>query len=99
MTRRAAVLALLLLLLAGPVSADAASRVPQGFAGVVLDGLMFPPAPGVDLGRELDTMVAGGVEIMGAGGGIAYGYTLPSGKDGPSIAVRIDTTHLPELHC
>jgi Glycosyl hydrolase family 53 len=62
MTRRSAVLALLLVLLAGATSANAAGRVPQGFVGAVLDGPVFPPAPGVDLGQELDTMVAVGVE-------------------------------------
>jgi hypothetical protein len=62
MIRRSTVLALLLVLLAGTASANAARRVPQGFVGAVLDGPIFPPAPGVDVGQELDTMVSAGVE-------------------------------------
>lgn len=62
MIRRRAVLALLVVLLANAGNASAAGRVPQGFVGAVLDGPLFPPAPGVDLARELDTMVSAGVE-------------------------------------
>jgi polysaccharide biosynthesis protein PslG len=43
-------------------AASAQPRVPQGFAGAVLDGPMFPVAPGVNLASELDTMVSAGVE-------------------------------------
>lgn len=52
----------------------------------------------VATGDALNSLT-GGVAITGAGGSILYGYTLPSGKGGPKIAVRIDTTRLPELHC
>ncbi len=40
------------------------ARVPQGFAGVVIDGPMWPVAPGINLDHELNVMVADGVESL-----------------------------------
>ena len=54
----AATVAVLTLALPGA----AAARVPQGFAGVVIDGPMWPPIRGVDLAHQFDVMVANGVE-------------------------------------
>jgi hypothetical protein len=45
-----------------PASALAAARVPQGFAGMVIDGPLF--YLGINLGGELDKMVGSGVETL-----------------------------------
>ena len=51
------------LALAGAGAASA--RVPQGFVGMDLDGPLFPTtAPGVDISRQMDKMVAAGVESI-----------------------------------
>ncbi len=39
-------------------------RVPQGFAGVVIDGPIWPVSPEVNLDHQLDVMVADGVESI-----------------------------------
>jgi hypothetical protein len=47
----------------GCVPAAASARVPQGFVGMMADGeLLF--SPHVNLGRQLDSMVASGVESL-----------------------------------
>ncbi|HUZ29044.1 MAG TPA: hypothetical protein VMU90_07370 [Solirubrobacteraceae bacterium] len=45
-----------------PAPASAAPRVPQGFVGMMADGPLFDP--GVNLPRQLDKMVASGVESL-----------------------------------
>ncbi len=51
------------LALAGAGAASA--RVPQGFVGMDLDGPLFPTtAQGVDISRQMDKMVAAGVESV-----------------------------------
>lgn len=55
----------ILLLWAPSAAASAPPRVPQGFLGISLDVPVFPdPAPGLDLARQLDLMVASGVENL-----------------------------------
>jgi len=39
-------------------------RVPLGYFGAVLDGPMFPPAPGVNLAQQLSVMERSGVESI-----------------------------------
>ncbi|MDQ6745786.1 MAG: hypothetical protein M3Z27_07230 [Actinomycetota bacterium] len=39
-------------------------RVPLGYFGAILDGPMFPPAPGVNLAQQLDVMERSGVESI-----------------------------------
>jgi hypothetical protein len=41
-----------------------APRVPQGFVGMNVNVPVFPPRSGVDLARQLDVMVASGVESI-----------------------------------
>ena len=62
MRRCAAVLIASVMAVLLPASASAATRVPQGFAGAMIDG----PVLGryVDLGRQMDKMVASGVESV-----------------------------------
>jgi hypothetical protein len=73
--RRARLAALVVLLLAGlavlPSAALARNgqnnpgpRVPQGFVGVNIDGPMVVPGTPINLGRQLNTMVASGVETV-----------------------------------
>jgi hypothetical protein len=78
----------------GPWFGISAVAGPYVISGSILDTRTGAIATGTSL-----DVLHGGAEITGAAGGIAYGYTLPSGKDGPQIAVRVDTTRLPELHC
>lgn len=53
-----------LLCLTCAAAARSVPRVPFGFTGVVLDGPMFPTLPSINLGRQLDVMVASGVESV-----------------------------------
>jgi hypothetical protein len=64
MRLRSSIVALAALLVAVLAPAPAVARVPQGFVGVMADGPIF--APQVNLARQLDTMVAGGVESVRA---------------------------------
>jgi hypothetical protein len=65
----------------------------------VISGSVLDTRTGAVATSNTLSPLTGGVEITGGAAGIAYGYTLPSGKDGPSLAVRINTTELPGLHC
>ena len=56
-----------LALLMPPSPAAAASSVPQGFVGMMIDGPLYPvTAPGIDLAPQFDKMVASGVESIRA---------------------------------
>ena len=46
----------------GAAPTAASARVPQGFVGMMADGPLFDP--GVNLPRQLDRMVASGVESL-----------------------------------
>src|ERR1700684_2704607 len=58
------VCALLLTLATAGAATASASRVPQGFAGVVIDSPLWPTQQGFDLDHQLDLMVATGVESL-----------------------------------
>jgi hypothetical protein len=59
------ILLLAALLAAAPAAARSRSAVPRGFVGMVVTAPVFPPgSPAVDLGRQLDRMVASGVENL-----------------------------------
>jgi hypothetical protein len=65
MTLAVGVLCVCALAAPGAASARSSPAVPPGFVGVNVDGPLFPaPAPGVDLGSQMDTMVASGVETL-----------------------------------
>ncbi len=50
---------------AGAGAGAASARVPRGFVGMNLDGPLFPTTiPGVDISRQMDKMVAAGVESV-----------------------------------
>ena len=61
--RRLTVLLLVVVGVAAPASASA--QVPDGFVGMTIDGPLWPnTAPKVNLSRQLDKMVASGVETI-----------------------------------
>jgi arabinogalactan endo-1,4-beta-galactosidase len=62
MHRRLLVLLITFLAALSPAAAQAATRVPQGFVGMMAGGPLF--YPNVNLGGQLDTMVADGVETF-----------------------------------
>ncbi len=48
-----------------PLAAAASAGVPQGFVGMVIDGPLYPGVdPSIDLGTQLDSMVASGVQSL-----------------------------------
>jgi hypothetical protein len=67
MRRRVLISVCALLLTLATASAEAASattRVPQGFAGVAIDSVLWPPEADVNLEHQLDLMVTNGVENL-----------------------------------